>query len=79
MSPAVRLVFGDHCNVLRRRFRDDDDYDIDFYTVDPIPTEVNDPQSSSLSPREQYEVRYNFVSDVIAFPSPFSNGIIISL
>ena len=57
--------------------RDDDDYDIDFYTVDPIPTEVNDPQSSSLSPREQYEVRYHYVSGVIAFPSPLSNVIIL--
>ncbi|EJC98863.1 uncharacterized protein FOMMEDRAFT_95450 [Fomitiporia mediterranea MF3/22] len=35
---------------------DDDDYDIDFYTVDPIPPEVHDVQSVSLSPREQYEV-----------------------
>lgn len=37
--------------------RDDDDYDIDFYTVDPIPTEMHDVTGVSLSPREQYEVR----------------------
>ncbi|KAI5120761.1 hypothetical protein M0805_004725 [Coniferiporia weirii] len=34
---------------------DDDDYDIDFYTVDPIPAEIHDAQNASLSPREQYE------------------------
>ncbi|KAH8108694.1 hypothetical protein DFH11DRAFT_1820183 [Phellopilus nigrolimitatus] len=36
---------------------DDDDYDIDFYTVDPIPAEIHDGQNAALSPREQYEVR----------------------
>ncbi|THH09528.1 hypothetical protein EW145_g1941 [Phellinidium pouzarii] len=35
--------------------RDDDDYDIDFYTVDPIPAEIHDAQSVSLSPREQLQ------------------------
>lgn len=38
-------------------FRDDDDYDIDFYTVEPITNEMDGGQSS-LSPREQYEVRF---------------------
>lgn len=33
---------------------DDDDYDIDFYTVDPISAEVLD---GTPSPREQLEVR----------------------
>ena len=39
---------------------DDDDYDIDFYTVEPLPPEIHDVQgvqSAGLSPREQFEVR----------------------
>ena len=36
------------CNV-----RDDDDYDLDFYTVDPVPPDMKD---SAPSPREQLEV-----------------------
>lgn len=38
---------------------DDDDYDIDFYTVDPLPAEMNDAQGMSMSSREQLEVRRN--------------------
>ena len=34
-------------------YRDDDDYDLDFYTVDPVPPDMKD---SAPSPREQLEV-----------------------
>lgn len=34
-------------------YRDDDDYDIDFYTVGPTPPESHESQPS---PREQLEV-----------------------
>ena len=39
---------------------DDDDYDIDSYTVEPLPPEIHDVQgvqSTGLSPRELFEVR----------------------
>ena len=35
---------------------DDDDYDIDFYTVDPINPDMVDSQTPVPSPREQLEV-----------------------
>ena len=53
LMPHTRsLVFLSHS--------DDDDYDIDFYTVDPLPPEVHDTQNMALSPREQYEVYLYF-------------------
>lgn len=36
--------------------RDDDDYDIDFYTVGPVPPDVAESQAPSPSVREQLEV-----------------------
>lgn len=36
--------------------RDDDDYDIDFYTVGPVPPDHLEAQDSQPSPREQLEV-----------------------
>ena len=38
---------------------DDDDYDIDFYTVEPAADMSDDSQSPQPSPREQLEVRWN--------------------
>ena len=40
----------------RKPILDDDDYDIDFYTVDPINPDMLDPQTPVPSPREQLEV-----------------------
>ena len=43
--------------------RDDDDYDIDFYTVGPVPPaspDVVEPQAPAPSVREQLEVRLLF-------------------
>jgi hypothetical protein len=37
-------------------FRDDDDYDIDFYTAEPVPQEIPDSSTPVPSPREQLEV-----------------------
>lgn len=39
----------------RKPVLDDDDYDIDFYTVDPINPDTSDSHTSP-SPREQLEV-----------------------
>ncbi|KAF8158327.1 hypothetical protein B0H34DRAFT_450332 [Crassisporium funariophilum] len=39
----------------RKPILDDDDYDIDFYTVDPINPDMTDPQGPVPSPREQLE------------------------
>uniref|UniRef100_A0A8H8CMA0 Zn(2)-C6 fungal-type domain-containing protein n=1 Tax=Psilocybe cubensis TaxID=181762 RepID=A0A8H8CMA0_PSICU len=39
----------------RKPVLDDDDYDIDFYTVDPVNMEVSDGQAPMPSPREQLE------------------------
>ena len=36
--------------------RDDDDYDIDFYTVGPVAPEHLETQATQPSPREQLEV-----------------------
>ncbi|KAL5512814.1 hypothetical protein ACEPAG_3080 [Sanghuangporus baumii] len=48
-----------HSAYFRRKPQlDDDDYDIDFYTVEPLPPEIHDMQgvqSAGLSPREQFE------------------------
>lgn len=35
---------------------DDDDYDIDFYTADPVTSDALDTQGPKPSPREQLEV-----------------------
>jgi len=43
----------------RKPVLDDDDYDIDFYTADPIP-ETPDGHASTPSPREQLEVRWRY-------------------
>lgn len=51
--------------------RDDDDYDIDFYTVEPITNEMDGGQSS-LSPREQYEVRYSTTTRLYDFRLNYS-------
>lgn len=40
----------------RKPVLDDEDYDIDFYTVDPVSPDNNDSQSVIPSPREQLEV-----------------------
>ena len=39
----------------RKPVLDDDDYDIDFYTVDPV-QDMSDAQTPTPSPREQLEV-----------------------
>jgi hypothetical protein len=40
----------------RKPVLDDDDYDIDFYTVEPINPDMAEPSSPMPSPREQLEV-----------------------
>lgn len=40
----------------RKPVLDDDDYDIDFYTADPVHLEAAEPHSPLPSPREQLEV-----------------------
>jgi hypothetical protein len=52
ISDAYGSVYYRHKPVL-----DDDDYDIDFYTVDPINADVADPHTPMPDPREQLEVR----------------------
>ncbi len=42
--------------------RDDDDYDIDFYTVGPVPPDVVESQAQTPSVREQLEVRSMYMS-----------------
>lgn len=49
----------------RKPVLDDDDYDIDFYTADPINTEMTDGQPAP-SPREQLEVSVLFYLDMIS-------------
>ncbi|KJA24069.1 hypothetical protein HYPSUDRAFT_136753 [Hypholoma sublateritium FD-334 SS-4] len=41
----------------RKPVLDDEDYDIDFYTVDPVHPDMLDPSAPTPSPREQLEVR----------------------
>ena len=41
----------------RKPVLDDDDYDIDFYTVGPSPQEQTDSAGTAPSTREQLEVR----------------------
>jgi hypothetical protein len=50
----------------RKPILDDDDYDIDFYTADPIRQEALDSHSPVPSPREQLEVC------LISYPHPGS-------
>ncbi|KAJ6557383.1 hypothetical protein DFH09DRAFT_1163997 [Mycena vulgaris] len=50
ISDAYGSVYYRHKPVL-----DDDDYDIDFYTVDPINSDVADSHTPMPSPREQLE------------------------
>ena len=38
--------------------RDDDDYDIDFYTVGPVPPDIIESHAPQPSPREQLEVSF---------------------
>ncbi|KAJ7069876.1 hypothetical protein C8F01DRAFT_1207397 [Mycena amicta] len=53
ISDAYGSVYYRHKPVL-----DDDDYDIDFYTVDPINAEVGDSHAPTPDPREQLEGYY---------------------
>lgn len=56
----VRWCCGSHAaraELTRHVRRDDDDYDIDFYTVGPVPPDRLEPQGQQPSPREQLEVR----------------------
>lgn len=61
----------------RKPVLDDEDYDIDFYTVDPVHPDMLDPSAPTPSPREQLEVRvYKVVRQVIRLtasipPFPF--------
>ena len=50
---AVSVADGSCANL---DLRDDDDYDIDFYTVGPVAPEL-ETQGTQPSPREQLEVR----------------------
>ena len=43
-----------------RHISDDEDYDIDFYTADPLADVSNDPHAAAPSTREQLEVRTEF-------------------
>jgi hypothetical protein len=42
---------------------DDDDYDIDFYTADPVMQEAVETQMSTPSPREQLEFLVTLFQD----------------
>lgn len=44
----------------RKPVLDDDDYDIDFYTVEPISPEPQDPHNPMPSTRVQLEVPFSF-------------------
>jgi len=48
----------------RKPVLDDDDYDIDFYTVDPVHPDMVDAQMPSPSPREQLEVGNFLVTEI---------------
>ncbi|KAF7314275.1 hypothetical protein MKEN_00900100 [Mycena kentingensis (nom. inval.)] len=50
IADAYGSVYYRHKSVL-----DDDDYDIDFYTVDPISSDAGDSQTPPPNPREQLE------------------------
>lgn len=50
----------------RKPVLDDFDYDIDFYTVDPVNPELVDTHTAMPSPREQLEVRLLFL-DICRF------------
>jgi hypothetical protein len=52
IADAYGSVYYRHKPVL-----DDDDYDIDFYTADPINSDVADSHTPMPSPREQLEVK----------------------
>jgi hypothetical protein len=43
-----------------RMHRDDDDYDVDFYTAEPVSGEPNGSGAAAPSTREQLEVRPAF-------------------
>lgn len=43
----------------RKPVLDDDDYDIDFYTVDPVNPDMVESNGPMPSPREQLEVRHD--------------------
>ena len=49
-QPLVRLL-----RTPTTATRDDDDYDIDFYTVEPVPQDLTDVSAITPSPREQLE------------------------
>lgn len=51
----------------RKPVLDDNDYDIDFYTVDPVNPELVDTHATMPSPREQLEVSKLFLDFI--FPS----------
>ncbi|KAI0926733.1 hypothetical protein AcV5_007442 [Taiwanofungus camphoratus] len=51
LADAYRSVY-----YRRKPMLDDDDYDIDFYTVGPVPPDHLEAQDSQPSPREQLEV-----------------------
>ena len=54
---ATTFVFLYLQNQLWPRPRsDDDDYDIDFYTVGPVPPDIIESHAPQPSPREQLEV-----------------------
>ncbi|EED82367.1 predicted protein, partial [Postia placenta Mad-698-R] len=50
LADAYRSVY-----YRRKPMLDDDDYDIDFYTVGPVPPDHLEPQGQQPSPREQLE------------------------
>jgi hypothetical protein len=45
----------------RKPVLDDEDYDIDFYTVDPVNPEMVESHGPMPSPREQLEVSHSLV------------------
>lgn len=47
--------------------RDDDDYDIDFYTVGPVPPDIIESHAPQPSPREQLEARTD-LAPLMALP-----------
>jgi hypothetical protein len=54
MLYVISSIFDARCLIILTT-RDDDDYDIDFYTADPVMQEVVETQTPKPSPREQLE------------------------
>ncbi|PIL22842.1 transcription factor [Ganoderma sinense ZZ0214-1] len=64
LADAYRSVY-----YRRKPMLDDDDYDIDFYTVGPVPPDIIESHAPQPSPREQLEARPD-LAPIIVSPDP---------